>query len=254
MKKNRPKKKSSNRLVCMLKRIWHFLWEEDSLASWIVNIILAFVLIKFVIYPGLGLAMGTTHPVVAVVSGSMEHKTVHPCVSNGYSYVNGQLACVEKDNTAYEICGKEYDEKQHVDLEFFWESCGGFYSGLGITEEEFGSYDFKNGFNTGDIIILRGIAAEDIEKGDVIVFQATKPYPIIHRVVEKRYEEGELLFATKGDHNARQTEDDIMIKEESIIGKAVLRVPYLGWVKIAFFKLLDWVGILKLVNYINAAF
>ena len=57
----------------ILKRVWYFIWEEDSIWSWLVNIILAFVLIKYVVYPGLGFLLGTSHPIVAVVSGSMEH-------------------------------------------------------------------------------------------------------------------------------------------------------------------------------------
>ena len=56
------------------QKIWYFIWEDDSVLSWIVNIILAFVLIKFIVYPGLGLVFGTDFPVVAVVSGSMEHE------------------------------------------------------------------------------------------------------------------------------------------------------------------------------------
>jgi len=63
----------------ILKKTWWFIWESDSIWSWIVNIILAFVIIKFLVYPGLGFAMQTSHPIVAVVSGSMEHKAVHPC-------------------------------------------------------------------------------------------------------------------------------------------------------------------------------
>ena len=55
----------------LLGKIWYFVWEEDSVLSWAVNIVLAFFLIKYLVYPGLGLALGTTHPVVAVVSGSM---------------------------------------------------------------------------------------------------------------------------------------------------------------------------------------
>ena len=58
-----------------LKKFWHFIWEEDSLLSWIVNIIIAFILIKFIVYPGLGYLLATTHPVVAVVSESMEHNS-----------------------------------------------------------------------------------------------------------------------------------------------------------------------------------
>ena len=56
-----------------LKKIWYFIWEDNSIWSWIVNIILAFVLIKFIVYPGLGFLLSTSHPVVAVVSESMEH-------------------------------------------------------------------------------------------------------------------------------------------------------------------------------------
>ena len=57
----------------MLGKIWHFIWKDDSLLSWIINILLAFLIVKFLIYPGLGFALGTTYPVVAVVSSSMHH-------------------------------------------------------------------------------------------------------------------------------------------------------------------------------------
>ena len=50
------------------------MWKDDSLISWVVNIILAFLIVKFLIYPGLGLALGTGYPVVAVVSNSMHHE------------------------------------------------------------------------------------------------------------------------------------------------------------------------------------
>ena len=59
--------------MAWLKRVWHFIWHDDSLASWLVNLVLAFVLVKWVIYPGLGLLFGTSFPIVAVVSGSMDH-------------------------------------------------------------------------------------------------------------------------------------------------------------------------------------
>ena len=57
----------------LLSKIWYFIWEDDSLASWLVNIVLAFLLVKFIIYPGLGLLLSTDYPVVAVISGSMTH-------------------------------------------------------------------------------------------------------------------------------------------------------------------------------------
>ena len=57
----------------ILKKTWWFIWESNSIWSWIVCILLAFIIIKFLVYPGLGLALGTSHPIVAVVSNSMEH-------------------------------------------------------------------------------------------------------------------------------------------------------------------------------------
>ena len=59
-----------------LKKTWKFIWEDDSFLSWLVNIVIAFVLVKFIIYPLLGLLLGTGFPVVAVVSCSMEHNDI----------------------------------------------------------------------------------------------------------------------------------------------------------------------------------
>ncbi|MFW6450304.1 MAG: signal peptidase I [Nanoarchaeota archaeon] len=218
-----------------LKKTWKFLWDDDSVLSWIVNIIVAFILIKFVIYPGIGFMLGTSHPIVAVVSGSMEHKTVHPC--DDYNSVMNR--CMQKDTSTYWICDKEYDSKKNVDLDFFWEACGEWYENKNITKSEFNEYPLKNGFNTGDIILLKGSPPEEIEKGDVIVFYASKNYPIIHRVVEKYEENGTMHFNTKGDHNSDAGTDDKKITSEQIIGKATLRVPYVGWIKLGAYRLIQ---------------
>ena len=60
-------------MVSTLKKTWNFLWKSDSVWSWLVSFVLAFIIVKFLIYPGLGLILGTGFPIVAVVSGSMEH-------------------------------------------------------------------------------------------------------------------------------------------------------------------------------------
>ena len=57
----------------ILKGIWYFIWEDNSIWSWLVNVVLAFILIKFIVYPGLGFLLATSHPIVAVVSESMVH-------------------------------------------------------------------------------------------------------------------------------------------------------------------------------------
>ncbi len=186
-----------------LRKTWWFIWEDDSLLSWVVNIILAFVLIKYIVYPGLGFLLGTSYPIVAVVSGSMEHDG-------------------------------SFDD--------WWGEHEDWYTSNGISKEEFRSFDFRNGFNKGDIMILYGKDAVDVEVGNVMVFRSRRPDPIIHRIVDKWEHDGEYYFKTKGDHNAdsmkSSTLDETNINEDRLLGKAVFRVPLLGYIKIWFVELI----------------
>lgn len=186
-----------------LKKTWWFIWEEDSLLSWIVNIILAFVLIKFIVYPGLGFLLGTSYPIVAVVSGSMEHDG-------------------------------SFDD--------WWGVHENWYTRNDISKEQFSGFSFKNGFDKGDIMILHGKDAIDVEVGDVMVFKSNRPDPIIHRVVEKWDMDEVYYFRTKGDHNPDSIKssslDETNINEDKLLGKAVVRIPLLGYIKIWFVELI----------------
>ena len=202
----------------LLGRIWHFIWEEDSVLSWIVNIVLAFILIKFIVYPGLGWALGTQYPIVAVVSSSMEH---HP-----------------------------------GDFPGWWSNSGNWYIEHGITQEQFLSFPLRNGFNKGDIILLRGGKPSTAKLGQVMVFlssrQYPKPDPIIHRIVKiTSTPDGRYQFQTKGDNNMDSIPnscsegtciDEYGIGQEQVIGYAVLRVPYLGYVKIWAVELFNFIS------------
>lgn len=208
-------------------RAWHFIWYEDSMASWLVNIILAFIIIKFILYPFLSLVLGTSLPLVAVVSESMDH---------GYTKVQ----CREE----YSLCGDATREDVRTRFPQYWEVCGKWYDDNGISDELFRTFTFRNGFSKGDIIVLSGKEAEDINIGDVIVFysraeEPRKPYPIIHRVVDKELVDGDYIFETKGDHNEEQIRppfdtmlDETNVHEDLIIGVARMRIPWLGWVKV----------------------
>lgn len=185
----------------LLSKIWYFIWEDNSIWSWLVNIILAFVLVKFIIYPVLGFMLGTGLPVVAVVSGSMEHDG-------------------------------SFDD--------WWSQQESNYIAYGITREEFRDFRFRNGFNEGDVMIL--IGANEIEIGDVIVFQGSTKEPIIHRVVSTDEVNGnKITYQTKGDHNERSRNDEIGITKDRVYGKAVLRILYVGWVKLIFIRILGLV-------------
>lgn len=183
--------------MSILRKVWRFIWYDDSLLSWIVNIILAFIIVKFLLYPGLGLILGgTTHPVVAVVSGSMQH--------------NG------------------------LDFDDWWSNNKEWYINNDITKTDFDKFFMKNGFNRGDIMVLK--KSKIMNVGDIIVFKGNSNNPIIHRVVKKWEENNGVYYQTKGDNNAGSFAalGETKLNEKDIIGKAVFKVPYLGYVKIIF--------------------
>lgn len=191
------------KLKQILWKTWDFIWNDNSIWSWLANIVLAFVIIKFLVYPGLGLLLGSSYPIVAVVSSSMEHDG-------------------------------NFDE--------WWDSQKGFYISAEITKQDFLNYDFKNGFNKGDIMVLVGREPQDINIGEIIVFQSGRPDPIIHRVIDKWDDKGVYHFQTKGDNNNQQIKSSLLdetdISEKQLLGKAVVRIPLLGYVKIWFVEFL----------------
>jgi signal peptidase I len=194
----------------MFKGIWYFIWEDNSIWSWLINVVLAFILIKFIVYPGLGLLLVTSHPIVAVVSGSMEH---------------------------------------NANFDDWWEENSEWYLDRGIERSEFSQFSMKNGFNKGDIMILTGKKTEDIQMGDVIVFRSSRPDPIIHRVVNKWQNNSNYFFQTKGDNNKESIKNSIIdetkISQGRIIGKAAIKIPFLGYIKIWFIEILKIIGIIK---------
>ncbi|MBI2665817.1 signal peptidase I [Candidatus Woesearchaeota archaeon] len=192
------------------KKTWAFFWDDDSAWSWLANIIVAFLVIKFIVYPLLGLLLGTSFPIVAVVSESMEHG-----LHEGY------------------LCGKQYPEFKDS-FENYWEACGRWYENNGISKEQFAAFSFKNGFNKGDVIILWRANKDNLDVGDILVFQGNKPQPIIHRIVKEWQEDGIHFYQTKGDHNQDSFEPirEVKISEERVYGQGILRIPYLGWLKI----------------------
>lgn len=188
-------------------KIWFFIWESNSIWSWIVNIILAFLIIKFIAYPVLGLGLGTALPIVAVVSGSMEHDGNFDTWWNSECCNNGG-------------CGGQ----------------GDIYASYVITKEQFDGFRFSNGFNKGDLMILK--RASDVSLGDTVVFVAPDPKlkdPIIHRVVGI----SDSSITTKGDHNCNSAGFEVNLPQDALVGEAIARIPFLGWIKIGFVELIN---------------
>ena len=107
----------------------------------------------------------------------------------------------------------------------------------GFDAEKIKTLPFPSGMRKGDVAIIRGVSFEKLRAGDVIVYTAPGKEPIIHRVVE--VQENGLI--TKGDNNAAidQAEGGIapVIKPEYVRGKAIVRAPMLGYVKLTYLKI-----------------
>ncbi|MBI4143777.1 signal peptidase I [Candidatus Woesearchaeota archaeon] len=186
----------------MLKKVKeHWLYklafEDDSFFGTVVHLLVAFIIIKYLVYPVLGFVLGTQYPIVAVVSCSMDHE-----------------AGFEKWWQSPSIKGTQED----------------FYSSYNITKQDFLRFPFKRGFWKGDLMVLG--SPKNAKTGDVIVFFSKyTSQPIIHRVIAKNDE-----FITKGDGN--NAPDPLMDRasKEQVVGKALLRVPFAGWLKVGLIK------------------
>ena len=97
----------------------------------------------------------------------------------------------------------------------------------GYTREQIDSWPLKNGFRKGDVLIIKGVNRDELEVGDVIVYNIDsegRGIPIVHRII--KIDKNEIV--TKGDHNIVEDQWNI----GKIRGKAVFVIPYIGWPKL----------------------
>jgi len=214
-----------------IKKTWDWIWHSDSIWSWIVALIIVYAFIKLIFFPGLSLITGSSLPFAGVESSSMDHQIV------------------KDDYGILGLCDRFYNEetKERTDsFDKYWEICGSWYEQRNITKEQFSKFALKDGFKKGDIIFSWGRFEPKI--GDIIIFkqnpESNAPRPIIHRIISID-EQG--IIQTKGDHNAKQLTvsnniyktDETHITKDKIIGKAILRIPLLGWPKIWLTELIN---------------
>ncbi|OGJ20628.1 hypothetical protein A3K73_04880 [Candidatus Pacearchaeota archaeon RBG_13_36_9] len=192
--------KSQNSFV----RFWDWLWHSDSLLSWVVALAFAFVTVKYIFFPVLSLITGTQLPLVVVESSSMEHP--------------GSLI------------GNVIGLESNVLL--WWEEKGSWYEERDINIREAESWPLRTGFDKGDIMVVYGRFEPEV--GDVIIFNANTQHPIIHRIINIK---SDGTIETKGDNNNAQLPIEKNIPKDAIIGKAVFRIPKLGWLKLIFVEL-----------------
>ncbi len=82
----------------------------------------------------------------------------------------------------------------------------------------------------GDLLVLQGRPQEQIQVGDIIVYQDSwyTDAPIVHRVVDIEIIDGVYHYITRGDANTHNDPGDRTIDE--VIGVVVFRIPLLGHV------------------------
>jgi len=172
-----------------LKKFWDFL-QKDTWQSWLVSLVLIVIFIKFIFFPAISLITGSPLPLVVVESCSMYH---------------------------------------NAEFEGWRDAHSTLYLPYEINKSDFQNYNFKNGLNKGDVIIVWGRTT--YREGDVIIFKADTTYPIIHRLVNVE------PLSTKGDNNDNQLPIEKVIPEENVIGKGIVKIPLIGWLKLIFFDI-----------------
>ncbi|MCW3994372.1 MAG: signal peptidase I [Candidatus Bathyarchaeota archaeon] len=95
------------------------------------------------------------------------------------------------------------------------------------------SHPFSQTLHIGDLIIVQGVAPEEIEgapypDGDIIVFHQPSAGGelIVHRAIDEVERDGIWYFQTKGDGNL--SPDHGEVSEDQVVGKVILRIPWVG--------------------------
>lgn len=81
-------------------------------------------------------------------------------------------------------------------------------------------------YPVGSLVYIEKTDPTGIREGDVITFRMTDSMIVTHRVVA--VEDG--FFLTKGDANAQP--DGVPVAFDSVMGRAVRAIPYLGFISI----------------------
>ena len=78
----------------------------------------------------------------------------------------------------------------------------------------------------GDVAIIKKCNSNDVNVGDIIEYQM-EGYTVVHRIIEKRQNNGRFSFITKGDNNNTPDRDEV--KEDQLIGKVIFKIKYIGY-------------------------
>jgi len=201
--------------------------------SMVVYVISAFIF-AFVIFNGLGFLLGTSSPMVIVVSSSMEQVLFRGDVV----FLVGA--------SGSQINAKEVSVDRALVDSLSVESYATTYCTLNSSNEEKLCRTFKKAcpanYDTTSIVFENGDVIPVDTTGDIIVYNSnTLNEPIIHRVVTKINARDGVYLLTKGDNVCNSKIDQEAgishgaIIAEEIEGKALFWIPKVGCLKLWIF-------------------
>ena len=87
------------------------------------------------------------------------------------------------------------------------------------------SESMKPSLNKGDLVVIDQ-KCHDLAKSDIIAYKKGTKI-IIHRINKIEKDGSVINYYTKGDNNKKN--DDITVKDDMILGKVKLKIPYVGY-------------------------
>ena len=83
-------------------------------------------------------------------------------------------------------------------------------------------------FEVGHLLILQSQAPEDIHVGEIVVYNADwhTQAPVVHRIIQREYVDGEYRYYTQGDNNSQP--DPFYRAYDDIVGVVVFSIPFIG--------------------------
>ena len=115
--------------------------------------------------------------------------------------------------------------------------------------------------STGDLVIFSGVASHKLVPEDIILYReisldesgqvGTLSKPVMHRILYLNTKGNQTYIKTKGDNNP--TPDDWLIPEQSVLGKAVLIIPKVGFVMLFLDSLQAKILIIAVILFLTFA-
>ncbi len=215
-------------LLLSLFYVYLFLFERKEAVDWGVYLLSAFVF-AWAIYSIFGIALGTSSPLVIVVSGSMEPL-----------YHRGDVIVLQ---------GTPFEQLQGAEVKLQEQLAGKPFSSFATPHYA----STPHGIQIDSIEFSNGETVKITKEGSIAVyFSQYLQQPIIHRIVAKISASDGHYVLTKGDSINNNTIDQdcgkvrysipekhcitlYPVREEEIQGKSIFRIPAIGCVKLWLF-------------------